>query len=64
MEFESSLLEGFRQRYKSIHPLIFWRSLEKAKTAGELFDILEGVPVRYPIVWSEEKRCWIESEAI
>jgi hypothetical protein len=49
---------GLKARYAHIHPLIFQRSLEKAKTNGELFDILEGIPKKYPIVWDENNRCW------
>jgi hypothetical protein len=45
-------------RYSHIHPLIFMRSLEKAKSNGELFDILETIPKEYPIRWDEDNRCW------
>jgi hypothetical protein len=49
---------ALKARYPHIHPLIFQRSLEKAKSNGDLFDILEGVPKQYPIVWDEKNHCW------
>lgn len=47
-----------QNRYPFLHPLIFQRSRERAKTNGELFDFLEGVPSSYPIRWNEDKREW------
>lgn len=61
---EESVLTGLRKRYSNIHPLIFARSAEKAKSGGELFDILETIPVNYPIVWSEECRKWVTTNDI
>lgn len=57
--FDREVLEKLKQRYTGIHPLIFKRSVEKAKTVGELFDILEDIPKTLPIKWCEEKRKWI-----
>lgn len=53
------VIEKLQERYIDIHPLIFKRSVEKAKTVGELFDILEDIPKSFPIKWCEEKRKWI-----
>jgi hypothetical protein len=53
-----NVLQGLRQRYPWIHPLIFHRSKERAKTAGELFDILDTLPTEYPIMWNEETKRW------
>lgn len=50
--------DALKKRYDKLHPLIFQRSLDKAKTNGELFDILESIPAEYPIVWNEETRSW------
>ena len=50
--------KSLQKRYSHLHPLIFQRSMEKAKSNGELFDILETFPKDYPIVWSEEERSW------
>lgn len=53
---------ALKQRYSNIHPLLFQRSLEKARTDVELFDILEGMPKNYPLVWDEENHCWKQTE--
>lgn len=49
---------ALKQRYSDIHPLVFQRSLEKANSNGELFDILESLPKKYPMIWCEEDRRW------
>ncbi len=54
---------NLKERYKHIHPLVFFRSIEKSNTIGELFDILETLP-NYPIVWSEKKKCWLNTKDI
>lgn len=61
---EENVLTGLRNRYPAVHPLIFHRSAEKAKSGGELFDILETIPVNYPIIWSEEWRQWVTTSDI
>lgn len=57
-EVERSL----RKRYSHIHPLIYQRSKEKARTNGELFDILDTVPDSMPVVWDEQERRWVVTE--
>ena len=59
---DQKIVEKLRERYKDIHPLIFHRSLEHAKTEVELFDILESMPKNYPIVWSEDNFCWVKTD--
>lgn len=54
--------KSLKDRYYHIHPLIFYRSCEKSRTNGELFDILESMPKSYPIVWDEEKRKWVVAD--
>ena len=54
---DPEIVEGLRGRYEEVHPLVFHRSVERAETAGELFDILDSVP-DYPFVWNEETRRW------
>lgn len=54
--------KSLKKRYSHLHPLIFSRSMEKATTDGELFDILESVPDKLPVIWDEEKRSWVHSE--
>lgn len=56
--------EALKNRYPKLHPLIFQRSLEKAKNNGELFDILESVPEECPIIWDEVKRRWVHTDDI
>ena len=58
VQFEAELLNTFKARYQAVHPMIFWRSVERARTPGDLFDILEGCPKDFPIVWSEDEHRW------
>lgn len=53
-------LDGLRRRYSKLHPLILQRTIERATSAGEVFDILEAMPLAYPVVWDAETRRWIE----
>lgn len=50
------------KKFSYLHPLIVQRSLEKAKSDGELFDILSMVPNTRPIIWSEKERRWIRTD--
>jgi hypothetical protein len=50
--------KALKSRYSHVHPLMFQRSLERAKTNGELFDLLESIPKTMPIVWNEQQSCW------
>lgn len=54
--------DALRKRYQHLHPLIFARSVERAETNGELFDILEEFPVEYPVVWDDSQRKWVFTE--
>lgn len=38
------------------------RSVERARTPGELFDILEDIPDEYPLVWDENLRRWVGTD--
>jgi len=51
--------EALRNRYPNVHPLVWHRSVEYAKTNGELFDIMESMPLEMPIVWDNEQRTWV-----
>lgn len=53
--------EALRDRYK-VHPLLFQRSVEKSHSNGELFDLLEGLPTKYPVVWDDAEKCWKTTE--
>jgi hypothetical protein len=58
MSLSKEIVEVFKKRYKNVPTLIFQRSIDRANSDVELFDILEGVPSIYPIVWCDEERCW------
>lgn len=53
----TDFINSFKKRYEKLHPLIFHRSLEKAESSSELFDILENLPF-YPIIWDDSKKRW------
>ena len=58
------VIDKLRERYVDLHPLIFLRSVEHAKDVGELFEILESFPKKYPVAWDEQARCWAVSDPI
>lgn len=58
----NQVLKSLRERYAHIHPLMFQRSLEKSKSNGDLFDILEGIPKEFPIIWDDEENCWQKTD--
>lgn len=57
---DKDLVNKLRERYNSLHPLLFQRSCEYAGSIGELFDILEKVPKQRPVVWNSNPtvRSW------
>ena len=59
MLMADDLIKALKEKFKNIHPLIFHRSLERAKTNGELFDILDTFHNEYPAVWSEDLKRWV-----
>lgn len=59
MHLNQEVIEKLKERYAaSIHPLIFHRSLEKSKSVGDLFDILESFPKNFPVIWDDESHQW------
>lgn len=56
------ILEKLKERYSTVHPLIFHRSIEKSKKDVELFDILDTIPKGFPIIWCEEHQRWVRAE--
>lgn len=56
---DEKIIKSLKEKYSFLHPLLFQRSVEKAKDAGELFDILESVPEKYPIVWDDDEKRWV-----
>jgi len=61
---EKDVINKLRERYAKVHPLIFHRSVEKAKDAGDLFDILDSIQNKLPIVWDENKHRWVVAESL
>jgi len=59
---DEKLVSVMQQRYSNIHPLIFHRSMERAKTAGDLFDILDSMPNKFPLIWDEKERRWFSTD--
>lgn len=55
--------KALKERYPDVHPLLFYRSLEKAKSNGELFDLLDGMP-ELPVVWDDDQRCWSTTDIL
>lgn len=56
------IIEKLRERNSTLHPLLFHRSVEHAKSNGDLFDILETIPKEYPLVWSDETHSWKKAD--
>ncbi len=61
---DETTLVALRKRYPQVHPLLFQRSVERARSGGDLFDILESVPTKYPILWSDKDRRWVSTDDI
>lgn len=53
---------ALRNRYAEMHPLIFQRSIEKSKSNGELFDLLESLPKQLPVVWDDQEKTWKQTD--
>lgn len=53
--------QALRDRYAHLPPLVFVRSMEKAATNGQLFDLLHGFPPQYPAVWDEGEKRWVHT---
>lgn len=58
------IVSKLRERYSNIDPFIFHRSLERAKSDSDLFDILDSFPAKYPVVWCELSRRWVHTNDI
>lgn len=61
---DEASLKNFREKYAHVHPLVFQRSLEKASSSLELFEILEGVPSESPYCWDDAKKSWVRNEDV
>lgn len=61
---DDNALANFRAKYSRVHPLVFHRSLERAVSALDLFEILESVPKEVPFSWDEGSRSWRRDEDV
>lgn len=61
---DEAALANFRAKYASVHPLVFQRSLERASSLMDLFEILEGLPEEPPYSWDDSRRSWVRDEDI
>jgi hypothetical protein len=52
------------ERYSHLHPLILRRSVERAKSLGELFDFFDGFPIEMPVTWDEANRKWSQTDLL
>ncbi len=59
---DKKTIEQLRKKYNDIPPLIFHRSVERAESGGDLFDILDFFPEKYPVIWDEKVRKWSVTE--
>ena len=55
------IIEKLRDRYPDLHPLLFHRSVERAKSNADLFDILDTLP-EHPLVWCEDTYRWVTAK--
>jgi hypothetical protein len=55
---DQTVVAKLKETYSQLHPLLFHRSLERSKTNGDLFDIIDTVPKVYPLLWNEEDNRW------
>lgn len=56
----NEIQDALGKRYSHLHPVLFLRSVERASSDTELFDILEGIK-DYPVVWDDLQRCWAKT---
>lgn len=55
---DEKVVASLRSKHPSMHPILFQRSVEHATSAGNLFDILEDMPLKYPIYWNDSLKVW------
>jgi hypothetical protein len=55
---DEKIVDKLRKKYSDLHPLLFQRSVERAKSNGDLFDIVDTVPHKYPLMWNEKENRW------
>jgi hypothetical protein len=59
---DKETIAKLQSHYSYVHPLLFQRSVEKARSPGDLFDILDTIPSKFPITWDDSQRRWVISD--
>lgn len=59
---DENIVRKLKERYSNLHPLLFFRSVERAKSNVELFDILDTIPKNCPVSWCEKENRWVETK--
>lgn len=60
---DEKIIQALKAKYSALPPLLFRRSVERAASAGELFDILDTVPA-WPVAWDEAARRWAKVDPL
>jgi hypothetical protein len=55
---DEKIVAKLKEKYSNLHPLLFQRSVERAKSNGDLFDIVDTVLDKYPLSWNEKENRW------
>lgn len=61
--FQKAVISKLKEKYSHLHPLMFHRSMERAKTQGDLFDILDTAP-SLPAVWCHRSSRWVQVDDV
>lgn len=61
---EDPILANFRSKYAHVHPLVLHRSVERASSVLDLFEILEALPKEPPFSWDDSCRAWVRDDDI
>lgn len=56
-EDEARVLQSLKEKYK-VHDVVFSRSVGKATSVTDLFDILHTMPGELPLIWDKDERRW------
>lgn len=58
---DEKIISKLRERYSDLHPLLFHRSMERCRSEADLFDILDTIPNKLPLIWEEFERRWVNT---
>ncbi len=60
----NEVVRKLKERYPNVPQVMFVRSLEKARSLGDLFDILETFPTDFPVEWDGAERRWATNKKL